>query len=122
MAAIDHIGQRADALPGGVFEPDRTHHLTIDIGGLLAGAQIFDGGVTKPGRDPERDAAASAAAVKSEHEAGLFGGAAMIERIDAQRAMLADQPRWDLLDKFKARPPHQRAVAEHPQVGLQITL
>src|SRR5271167_1555098 len=30
--------------------------------------------------------------------------------------MLADQPRGNLLDEFEARPPHQRPVAEHPQV------
>src|SRR4030081_3439892 len=32
--------------------------------------------------------------------------------------MLADQPRRDLLDELEARPPHQRAVAEHPQVAF----
>ena len=44
-------------------------------------------------RDAERDAAAGAAAVESEHQAGLLRRAAMDERIDAERAVFADQPR-----------------------------
>ena len=36
MAAIDDIGQRADALPRLVLEPHRAHHLAIDVGDLLA--------------------------------------------------------------------------------------
>ena len=31
-------------------------------------------------------------------------------------AVLADQPRRHPLDEFEARPPHQRAVAEDPEV------
>src|SRR5882724_8841551 len=118
MAAVDHVSQRADPLPGFVFQPDRTHHFAIDVGGLLAAAQILHGVVAVPGRDPKRDAAAGAAAVEPEHEAGLFRRPAMIERKDAERAVLADQPRRDLFDEFEARPPHQRAIAEHPQVAF----
>src|SRR5713226_2717169 len=118
MTAIDHVSQRADPLPGFVFKPDRTHHFAIDVGGLLAAAQIFHGAVALLRRDPERDAAAGAAAVEPEHEAGLFRGPAMVERIDAQRAVLADQPRRDLLDELEARPPHQRAIAEHPEIAF----
>src|SRR5258708_5891767 len=96
VAAIDHVSQRADALPGFVFQPHRPHHLAIDVGGLLAAAP--------------------------EHQAGLFRRAAMIERIDAKRAMLADQPRRDLLDEVEARAPHQRAIAEHPEVAFGFRL
>src|SRR3954469_15377411 len=42
MAAVDYVSERADPLPGLVFQPDRTHYLAIDIGGLLAAAQIVD--------------------------------------------------------------------------------
>ena len=69
-------------------------------------------------RDPERDAAAGAAAVEAEHKAGLFRRAAMHEGVDAERAMFADQPCRDLLDELEARPPHQRAIAEHPEVAF----
>ena len=70
--------------------------------------------------DAERDAAAGAAAVEAEHEARLFRRAAMDEGIDAERAMFADQPRRNLLDEFEARPPHQRAIAEDPEVAFGI--
>src|SRR5258707_9986674 len=118
MTAIDHVSQRADPLPGFVFQPDRAHHLAIDVGGLLAAAQILHGVVAALGRDPKRNAAAGAAAVEPEHEAGLFPRPAMVERINAERAVLADQPRRDLLEELEAWPPHQRAIAEHPEVAF----
>jgi hypothetical protein len=64
------------------------------------------------------NAAAGAAAVEPEHQAGFFRRPAMIERINAERAVLADQPRRDLLEELEARPPHQRAIAEHPEVAF----
>src|SRR5258708_33581036 len=105
MAAIDHVSQRADPLPGFVFQPDRTHHLAIDVGGLLAAAQILHGVVAALGRDPKRNAAAGAAAVEPEHEAGVFRPPAMGERINAKRATLSDQPPRDLLAQLDAPPP-----------------
>ena len=68
-------------------------------------------------RDPERDAAAGAAAVEPEHQARLFRRAAMDEGIDAERAVFANQPRRDPFDEFEAGAPHQRAIAEHPEVA-----
>ncbi len=86
------------------------------MGGLLAAAQILHRVAAQLGRNPEGDATAGAAAVEPEHQAGLFRSAAMVERIDAERAMFADQPRRSLFNELEARPPHQRAIAEHPQV------
>src|SRR5580692_3880356 len=111
MAAVDHIGQRADALSRFVIEPDRTHHLAIDVGGLFARAQIVDGRKAMLSLEAEGDAAAGAAAVEPEHQGRLFRRAAMVERIDTERPVLADQPRWNLLDERKPRPPHQRTIA-----------
>src|SRR4029077_18293285 len=99
-----------------VFEPNRSHDLAVDVGGLLAAAQIFNRFVAPLRNHPERDAAAGAAAVQTEHEARLFRRATMVERVDAQRAVFADQARRNLLDDLEARPPHQRSVAENPQV------
>src|SRR6266700_654633 len=115
MATVNHIGERADTLPRVALEPHRAHHLTIDRRDLLARAQIGDGLGAIHFADAERDTAAGAAAIKSEHKTGLFRGAAMHERIYAQCAMFADQPRRDLFDERKSRPPHQRTVAEHPE-------
>ena len=58
-----------------------------------------------------------AAVIESEHQARAFRGAAMHEGIDAERAMGADQPRLHAFDKVEARPPHQRAIAEHPEIA-----
>src|ERR1700754_596076 len=118
MAAVDHVSERADALPPLVLEPYRAHHLAVDAGDLLALAQIGDDGAAVLLRDLVCDAAAGAAAVEAEHQARAFGRAAMDKRIDAERAVFADQPRRHLLDELKARPPHQRAVAEHPEVAF----
>src|SRR5215470_8222956 len=46
MAPIDHVSERADALPRVVLEPHRAHHLAIDGCDLLARAQIRDGSGT----------------------------------------------------------------------------
>ena len=40
----------------------------------------------------------------------------MDERIDAKRPVGADEPRLDPFNKVEARPPDQRAIAEHPEV------
>src|SRR5712671_6268403 len=97
MAAIDHVSERADALPRLVLQPHRPLHFAVDGRDLLALAQIGDGGGAVLFGDPEGDAAAGAAAIEAEHQAGLFRRAAMDERINAERAVFADQPRRDLL-------------------------
>ena len=99
MAAIDDIDQRADALSRLVLQPHRSLHLAVDRSDLFTLAQIGDGGRAVPFGDPERDAAAGAAAIEPEHETGLFRRSAMDEGIDAERAMLADQPRRRPLDR-----------------------
>src|ERR1019366_802723 len=101
MAAIDHVGQRADALPRLVLQPHRPHYLAVDAGDLFALAQVGERGGAALLRDPKRDAAAGAAAVEAEHEAGLFRRSPMHEGVDAERAMLADQPRRDLFDELE---------------------
>src|SRR5215210_372409 len=118
MAAVNHVSQRADALPWLVLQPDRTHHFAIHRCDLFAGAQVGNGGHTMLLRDPESDAAAGPTSVEAEHEARLLRRAPMHERVDAERAMFADQARRDLLDEFESRPPHQRAITEHPQVAF----
>ncbi|MDA9455816.1 hypothetical protein XI00_16525 [Bradyrhizobium sp. CCBAU 21359] len=117
MAAVDDIGERGDALARIVLQPHRAHHLAIDRGDLLARPQIRDDLGAVLFSDTEGDAAAGAAAVEPEHQARLLRRAAMDEGIDAERPVLADQPRRDALLEVEARSPHQRAVAEHPEVA-----
>src|SRR5882724_11919721 len=114
MATIDHVGQRAYPKPRLVLQPYRPHHLAIDRRDLFAFAQIGDGSGAAVLRDAKCDAAAGAAAVEAKHETRLFRRSPMHEGIDAERAMFADQPRRDAFDEFEARPPDQRAIAEHP--------
>ena len=116
VAAVDHVAERVHGLLRVVVEPDRAHGLAIDLGDLLARAQIIDGGAALCGRHPVGDAAAIAAAVEAEHQAGAFRGTAMDEGIDAKRPVGADQAGVAALEVFEAGPPHQRAVGENPQV------
>src|ERR1700726_4328041 len=118
MAAVDDIGERTDALPCVVLQPHRAHHFAIDGGDLFALAQIGDRCRAALLRHAERDAAAGTATIEPEHETRLFRRAAVHEGIDAERAMLADQARPNPLDVLEARPPYQRAIAEHPEVAL----
>ena len=116
VAAVDHVTERGHAALRVVVEPDRPPGLAIDARDLLARAQVIDGGGPFGRRDAIGDAAAIAAAVETEHQAGLFRRAAMHEGIDAKRAVRADQPRVPPLQEVEAGPPHQRAIAEHPEV------
>src|SRR6516165_11125685 len=118
MPPVDHIGQRADAPARLVVEPDRSHHLAINVGRLLAAAQVVDRALAPLRCDTESDAATGAAAIEPQHQTRFFRRAAMVERIDAERAVLADQPRRDLFDELEARPPYQRAIAEHPEIAF----
>lgn len=116
MATINHIGESADTLPCFVSQPNRTGDLAINVGGLFAAAQIFDRLIAPSCRHPEGDAATGAAAIEPKHKAGLLRCSAMVERIDAERAMFANQARRNLFEEIEARPPHQRPVAKHPQI------
>ena len=118
MSAIDHISERADPPARVVLEPDGARHFAIDVGGLLALPQIRNCGLAPAGRNAERDAPAGAAAVEPKNQPRLLRRSAMVERIDAERPMLADQPRRHLLGKIESRSPHQRTIAEHPEIAV----
>ena len=69
---------------------------------------------------PERNPAAGAAAIEPEHEARPLRRSAMHEGIDAERTVQPGQPRRVPFEILEARPPHQRAIGEHPQVAGRI--
>jgi hypothetical protein len=64
-------------------------------------------------------APARAAAAQAHDEAGLAARAALAGGEDAERAVVAVDPAERLLPKAEARRPHERAVAEHPDVALR---
>ena len=88
----------------------------VDTGGLLALAQIGDGFFMQMPGNAIRHAAADAATIEPQHQAGLLGRSAMHERIDAQRAVQPGQLGGLALEIIEARPPDQRAVAEDPEI------
>jgi hypothetical protein len=116
MAAIDDEAQGAHLAPRLLLELDTAHRFQIDGRHLLAAAQIGDGRVTCRGGNPEGDTAAHSAPVETQHQSGPLGRAAMDKRIDTQRPVQTDEPSRYTLDKFEARIPHQRAIAENPEV------
>src|SRR6202521_2102917 len=119
MAAIDH---KDDSVRLAARQRDAAHGFEIDLGHLLAFAQICEGGFAARRRPPVGDAAAAAAAIEAEHESGLFGRAAMDEGVDAQRPMQTDDPGRDAFQVLETRPPHQRAVTEHPKIFVGVGL
>ncbi len=116
VAAVHHVAERVHALLRVVVEPDGARGLAIDQGDLLACPQVGDGGRALFRRNPIGNAAAIAAAVEPEHQAGRLWRAAVHEGIDAERAVGADQAGMAALEDVEARPPHQRSVGENPQV------
>ena len=115
VAAVGHIGDRFGALAAG--QPDRQNALDIDIADLLALPEIGDHRVAGGGLYLEGHADAGAAPVEPEDEARPFGGAAVDEGIDAERAPVAVKPGPAGLDIVEARPPDQRTVAKHPKIA-----
>src|ERR1700730_15278205 len=102
MAAIDHID---DSIRLAACQRDAAHGFEIDLGHLLAFAQICEGGLAVRRRHPVGDAAATAALVEAEQEAGRFRRAAMHEAVDAERPMQADDPGRDAFQVPETRPP-----------------
>ncbi len=114
MPPVDQIGQRLD-LPA-IGQPDGAESLVIDLVELLALGQVGMGRLHLGGGHAEGDAVAGAAMVKAEHEARRLDRATMPHRIDAERPMGTAQQGRDALDMRETRPPHQRAIAEDPEV------
>jgi hypothetical protein len=70
--------------------------------------------------DPVGDAGAAPAAVKPEHEARPVGRAAVDARPKAETAVPGVRGRDHPLVELEHRVPDQRAVGEHPDVGLAV--
>src|SRR5262245_10301942 len=105
MRAIDHVAERSDGLLRLAPQPYASKGLAIDGRYLFARAQVSHGCCALGRRDPKRDTVTGAAAVEPEYQARPLRRAAMHERIDAERAMRADEPSLDPFNKGKIRPP-----------------
>src|SRR5689334_19310086 len=103
-----------------VIEPHPAPRLAIDERDLLTAAQIVDGLGALTSRNLVCDAAAIAPTIKSEHQAGFCGGAAVHKRIDAKRPMRPDQTRVSSFKKIESGPPHKRTIGEDPHVFVAL--
>ena len=95
-------------------EPGRVHatrHLALPEARQRASHAVC---VDAVGHAPAR-----AAAAQSHHQARLAPGAAVAGGQDAQRPVVAVDSAARLLDVRKARRPHERAVAEHPEIAFR---
>jgi hypothetical protein len=73
VAPINTVDERAHAPVRAAQNGDRAGRFDIDVGDLLAGAQVVDGGGARLAGNSKRDAATRPAAVKPEHQAGFSG-------------------------------------------------
>src|SRR5262245_56249405 len=90
--------------------------LAVDAVDLLARAQIV-GRLPRPcGWHAIGDPLTSSTTVEAQHQPGSCERAAMVDRVNAKAAPVTDEARVLRLLVIKARPPHQRPVAEDPQI------
>lgn len=118
MAAVDQEHEGHHVARPRRCERNATRGFKINGGYLFAFAQVRDGGTAIRRCHPIRDAAAGAAAVKAEHEAGLFRGAAVNIGIHTQRPVQPDEPCRDAFKMRETRPPHERTVTKDPKIFI----
>ena len=107
-----HLHRRTGGRQQRRLEPARL----IDAGEHLALMQIVADGFALGAADLVGAAAAGAAAIEPEHQAGLLLGAAVVRRFHAERAVIAAHQGRVAFEERKARIPHQRAVGEDPEI------
>jgi len=128
MAAVDDVDestgpgsakQLCDAImlrPCGI-ERDGEASFGIDARDLFPLPQVGEGFRRPPGRHAKRHAQARSAAIEPQYEAGPFRRAAVNVREHAERAVIAVDAGHVAFEERETRPPHQRAVAEHPEIA-----
>ena len=116
VALVDGVDQRVQ--DAAIVKARAQHHLAVDHGHLFALAQIGDGRLPIQSRHLEGHAPAGAAPVEAQNQPRARGGAAMHMGIDAERAMKAMDRRQMALHESKARPPHERTIAKHPEIPV----
>src|SRR5208282_1189551 len=118
MAASGDVGVGVDA-PAPAHELDRNGALLVDVAGHLALVEIGEDLLAPHGCHAVGDAAAGAARLQAEHQARQLGRAAIAPRVDAEGAMVAAQEGRRALEIGEARVPHERAVAEDPELSVR---
>jgi len=117
MRRVGDEGERAHAAPAGQLHGDQAWrvHAPVHLAAPEAGQRApFALRIEPVGHSPAR-----AAAAKAHYQAGLEPRAAVARREDAERAVVAVRAAEGLACIAEAWRPHQRAVAEHPQVAFR---
>ena len=113
---IGDEGKRAHFLP--VREANRNEPRLVHPARHLSIPKPRQGPAQARRVDAIGHAPARAAAAKTHHKARLAARAAVARREDAKRAVIAVRAAERLLAVFEAGRPHERAVAEYPEVSL----
>src|SRR5579863_783753 len=116
MLAVGDIGQRGDH--SAFRQKNADDPLVVHGRHLLALAKVAKSRLPLRRLDSEGCAVAGAAAVEAEDEARPLRRAAMDVRIDAEAAPVAAQQAALPFGIDEARPPHQGAVTEHPEIAF----
>ncbi len=83
VGPVDDIAKGFERAGRAVEQADRPRRLDIDVGDLLARAEIGEGSVAAFRGNAVGDAAAGAALVEAEHEPRMLPRAAMVKGVDA---------------------------------------
>ncbi len=113
MLAISDIGQRFH-LPAIAQQFNRLCGFHINHAHLFAFTQIGNSRVPFSGLDLKRNANTASPTVKPQDKAWFFFSAAVMQRIDAQAAVISPDERMGLGHEIKTRPPHQGTIAKYP--------
>ncbi len=115
MGAVDDIGERFDRFLG-------THHrntfdnFEINMGELFTLAEIRERFLPPATRNFKNNTPARTTAIQSKDEAWRNWCATVLMRVDAETAVESVKRARLLAQELETRPPHERAVAEHPAI------
>ena len=116
VRGIGDEGEGADLAPRG--EPHRNEARLVHAARHLAVPEPGERAAQPRRVDAVHHAPAGAAAAKAHHQARLVPRAAVARREDAQRAVIAVRAAERLVLVVEARRPHERAVAEYPEIAF----
>ena len=118
MAAVDQEDEGHHVARLRRCKRNASRGFNVNGGYLFAFPQIRDGGIAVRRCHPIGNAAAGAATVEAEHQAGLFRGTAVNVGIHTQRPVQPDKPRRDAFKIGETRPPHKRTVTKNPKIFI----
>jgi hypothetical protein len=120
VGRMRRIGDEGEGVHGAAArQAHRNQPRRIDPAHHLAMPQVGERVADAARVDAVRHAPARAAAAQAHHQAGLVARAAIARRQQAKGAVVTVRAAERLAGIPEARRPHQRAVAEHPELALR---